>query len=148
MEANNKQNVNSPNGGKKSRFNISWIYTIIILALLGSLFFNKDVPSKTPYSTFETYIEKGYVESVTVFSTNVVVAKISDSALTQVFGTDEESYPREHSITINIPSVEEFSKYLSQQKKENPAVAGMKVDYEEGRNYWYLFLTTSCLSCC
>ena len=142
MEANNKQNVNSPNGGKKSRFNISWIYTIIILALLGSLFFNKDVPSKTPYSTFETYIEKGYVESVTVFSTNVVVAKISDSALTQVFGTDEESYPREHSITINIPSVEEFSKYLSQQKKENPAVAGMKVDYEEGRNYWYLFLTT------
>ncbi len=142
MEANNKQNATTPNGGKTPRFNISWIYTIIILVLLGSLLFNKEAPSKTPYSTFETYIEKGYVESVTVFSTNVVVAKISNHALTEVFGTNEATYPREQSITINIPSVEEFSKYISQQKKENPALAGMKVDYEEGRNYWYLFLTS------
>ena len=82
--------------GKFPKFNISWIYGIIILVLLGSYFFNENTPTKEiPYSTFQEYVKQGMVEKVDVYnSKNSIVAKLIDyskisadtAALRKTFG--------------------------------------------------------------
>ena len=58
--ASNKPNnpmPNKPGGMKPVKFNLSWIYGIIIVLLLGSYFFNdKAIAKDVPYSTFVSYV--------------------------------------------------------------------------------------------
>lgn len=82
--------------GKFPKFNISWIYGIIILVLLGSYFFNENTPTKEiPYSTFQEYVKQGMIAKVNVFnSKNLIEAQLTDyskiasdtAALRKAFG--------------------------------------------------------------
>ena len=82
--------------GKFPKFNISWIYGIIILVLLGSYFFNENTPTKeVPFTTFKEYIKQGMIVKIDVFnSKNAIEAKLVDyskistdtAALRKAFG--------------------------------------------------------------
>jgi len=82
--------------GKFPKFNISWIYGIIILVLLGSYFFNENTPTKeVPFTTFKEYIKQGMILKIDVFnSKNTIEAKLVDyskisadtAALRKAFG--------------------------------------------------------------
>ena len=82
--------------GKFPKFNISWIYGIIILVLLGSYFFNENTPTKeVPFTTFKEYIKQGMILKIDVFnSKNAIEAKLVDyskistdtAALRKAFG--------------------------------------------------------------
>ena len=53
--------------GKGPKFNISWIYGVIILILLGSYFFSDTPTTKdVPFSTFQEYVKNGDIESIDV----------------------------------------------------------------------------------
>jgi len=66
--------------GKFPKFNISWIYGIIILVLLGSYFFNENTPTKeVPFTTFKEYIKQGMIVKINVFnSKNSIEAQLVD----------------------------------------------------------------------
>ncbi|MDD3320503.1 MAG: ATP-dependent zinc metalloprotease FtsH [Paludibacter sp.] len=128
-----------PNG-KSPKFNISWIYGIIILVLVGSYFFSDNVPTKeVPFSTFEEYVKNGTIEKIDVYSQkNTVEAQIIKDSLKKVFGDKAETYAKDRMISVRIPSVEEFSKFI-QIAKEKYAFNGI-VEYQESRNYVDVFL--------
>jgi len=66
----NQPPINRP--AESPKFNVSWIYGIIILLLIGSYFFNNAAPVKeVPYSTFEEYVKQGLVEKIDVYSTKI-----------------------------------------------------------------------------
>lgn len=133
---------NTPNKptGRKPKFNVSWIYGIIILLLIGSYFFNNAAPVKeVPYSTFEEYVKQGLVEKIDVYSTkNTLSAKINQKAVKKVFGDKSELYGKERMISVRIPSVEEFSKFIN-KAKEDKVYQGI-VDYKVSRDYIDIFL--------
>jgi len=55
--------------GKTPKFNISWIYGIIIITLMGLFLFGENTPSKeVAYSTFKDYVRLGMIEKVDVYS--------------------------------------------------------------------------------
>lgn len=62
------------------RFNISWIYGIIILFLLGSYFFKENTPVKeVPFTTFKDYVKLGMVDKINVYNTkNEIEAQLLD----------------------------------------------------------------------
>jgi len=126
--------------GKYPKFNISWIYGIIILVLLGSYFFNESSPVKeVPFSTFEEYVKVGLIEKIDVYSTkNSLEAVVVKDSLKKVFGEKYEVYAKDRLISVRIPSVEEFSKFV-QIAKEQYAFKGI-VEYKESRNYVDIFL--------
>lgn len=132
-------NQGKPNG-KTPKFNISWIYGIIIMVLIGSYFFNDTPPAKdVPYSTFEEYVKQGIVEKIDVYSTkNSLEAQVSESSIPKVFGKNAEVYKKERKISVRIPSVEEFSKFINKSKEDN-LYKGV-VDYKVSRDYVELFL--------
>jgi cell division protease FtsH len=82
--------------GKFPKFNISWIYGIIILFLLGSYFFNENTPTKeVPFTTFKEYVKQGMISKISVYnSKNSIEAQLVDyskistdtAALNKAFG--------------------------------------------------------------
>jgi cell division protease FtsH len=134
-----QQNPIKPTG-KGPRFNISWIYGAIILILLGSYFFSdSSVTKDVPFSTFQEYVKSGDIESIAVYSSKgILEAKVNKNSVKKVFGEKSEQYAKDRAITVRIPPVEEFSKFM-QQAKEQYGFSGI-VDYKESRNYLDIFL--------
>ncbi len=133
------QNPLKPSG-KSPKFNISWIYGIIILILVGSWLFADNVPSKdVPFSTFEEYVKNGMVEKIDVYSSkNSVEAQVTKESVKKVFGSQSDTYAKDRMISVRIPSVDEFSKFI-QNAKDQYSFKGI-VEYKESRNYLDVFL--------
>ena len=125
---------------KMPKFNISWIYGIIILVLLGSYFFSDNVQTKeVPFSTFEEYVKAGLVEKIDVYpAKNSLEAVVTKESVKKVFGEKSEAYAKDRLIDVRFPSVDQFSKFIQQAKEQN-LYKGV-VEYKESKNYLDLFL--------
>ena len=127
----------------KFKFNFSWIYGLIIVILLGSLFLgDSGTMREVSYSKFEDLVKSGAVERVRVFtSRNTLEAKITSEAAKELFGDSGTGSPMgdgSRSIVVSIPSVEVVTDFM-QQAKEQYGYTG-DVDYKEGRNYFEMFI--------
>ena len=59
---------------KIPKFNISWIYGIIIIFLLGSYLFKENVPTKeVAFTTFKEFVKQGMVSKVDVYSSKSAI---------------------------------------------------------------------------
>lgn len=132
--------TNTKPTSKFPKFNISWIYGLIIAILLGSYFFNDQNPVKEiPYSTFQEHVKSGYIDKIDVFpSKNILEAKVNKTYVKKVFGKKSELYEKNPTISVRIPSVEEFSKYIKEVSANN-TYKGI-VDYKQSRDYFEVFL--------
>ncbi len=127
----------------KFKFNFSWIYGLIIVILLGSLFLGDGgAMREVSYSKFEDLVKSGSVERVRVFtSRNTLEARITPEAAKELFGDSGTGSPMgdgNRSIVVSIPSVEVITDFM-QQAREQHGYTG-EVDYKEGRNYFEMFL--------
>jgi cell division protease FtsH len=142
MENKGPQNNNPQQkpSGKGFKFNLTWIYIIIIAILIGSYLFSDNTPVKeVPFSTFENYMYTHKMEKIDVYSSrNVAEALIVKDSIKQVFGDKSEIYAKEPRIRTRIPSAEEFSKIYQKAKDQYGLTA--VVDYKESRNYIDIFL--------
>lgn len=143
-EMENKKPTNPSQGGKpsgkKSWFNISWIYGLIMIVLIGSYFFSGNpVAKEIPYSSFEDFVKQGYVESIDVYSgKNTLEAVVTEASVNTVFGKNADAYKNDRKISVRIPSVEEFSKFIT-KAKEDKQFKGV-IDYKVSRDYLEMFL--------
>ena len=125
------------NGKRRQGFNISWIYIIILSLLVGSYFFTGSQSAKeVAYSDFKQYAQQGFVEGVTIFSNNTMEVDIKADSAKKVFTDAEIAGQKDdrYTLTINIPSVEETTSDLRDMQFDG------RVNYQEGKNYWYLIL--------
>lgn len=147
MAENNKkeQNTQQPSGNqpkKKRNFSWSWFYLIIIAILFGTFFFDDTSASKeTTYTQLQSYIENDVIESIVVYNNNTVKAKVKDDQRVVVFGT-EGAEKEQSEISVSIPSVEEFNKYMTDQnvsrKQNNKSFIDIK--FEKSRDWWMIIL--------
>ncbi len=138
MEEKKKQLNPAKPGGKGPKFNISWIYGIIIMVLLGTYMFGDKVPVKEiqSYPVFKRYVIDGYIESIEVFpQKNLVEAVVEDSVAGKkaVFGENYKTYEPERKVSVKIPSADKFEEFISEVKFQ-------QVSYKESKNYLELFL--------
>ncbi len=127
---------------KMPKFNISWIYGIIISVLLGMFLFSENTPTKeVNYSSFKEFVKRGYMEKIDVYSSKgILEAQVLKDSMKYVFGKDVQTYAKDRLITVKVPA-EEFSKF-NQIAEEKYGIRSV-VEYKEGRNYsdilWGLF---------
>lgn len=138
MEEKKKQLNPAKPGGKGPKFNISWIYGIIIMVLLGTYMFGDKVPVKEiqSYPVFKQYVIDGYIESIEVYpQKNLVEAVVEDSVAGKkaVFGENYKTYEPERKVSVKIPSADKFEEFISEVKFQ-------QVSYKESKNYLELFL--------
>jgi cell division protease FtsH len=72
--------------GKSPKFNVSWIYGIIIFTLMGLFLFGENTPSsEVPYSTFKEFVKQGMIEKIDVYSSKSgIEAKLIDYTKTPI----------------------------------------------------------------
>lgn len=141
MEDNNTGNStnNKPKDNNKfPKFNIAWIYAVIIFFTLGAFYFSgeKEKTKEIPYSTFEQHLLGGRIESIDVYpagSTSTIEAKVLADSLQQVFGENFAEYEKSRGVTVRIPSIDTFARLV--QKAEAEQVFTGVVDYKEVQNY-------------
>jgi len=114
MEKNPLKKDNKPS----FRFNIYWIYALILLGIIGvSLFSNQDTVKEVSMTDLEQYVKKGYVEKMVVQKgKDVVEAYIKDSSATSVFGNKQAN--NKSKVIATIPSADKFSDFAERATKE------------------------------
>jgi cell division protease FtsH len=139
-------NNNKPNG-KMFKFNLSWIYAIILMALAGSFLFSQDdnKSKEIAYSSFEEYLLQGFIEKIDVYtggtSSPIIEAKVIEdsSAMQKVFGTRYKEHEKSRMLKVRIPSIDTFSSFIHTARDEK-AFSGV-VEYKEVQNYGMFIYT-------
>ena len=103
------------------RFNMNWIYGLIIIAL-GLFFFTGkgdmmagSVKQEATYTKFKEYVNKGYVNNVVVNSEQRTLKMyVKPANLRDVFGKDPKQLGEKPYVSVQYGSAEELEKYLTE----------------------------------
>lgn len=107
--------------GKKSGFNLSWIYGFIFLGLI-LLYFTGgkgNLSKKISYTEFREYVAKGYTENIIAYDNNKVEMRIIPDSLARIFGESvAEEIRMNHQTPVlmsEVGSMESLDTFLSEQ---------------------------------
>lgn len=125
---------------------MSWLWWLLLLLLFGFSFFPLNgehrMQKNLSYTQFTAYIENDMVSSLLVSDDNKAQATIRPESYGVVFGNKEAGERVKGLLNAQIPSVEEFSKFIDgvnlTRKEVNKPV--IDVTYKESHNYWYIIL--------
>lgn len=109
---------------KMPRFNMNWIYGLIIIAL-GLLFFTGggnmmagSVKQEATYTKFQEYVNKGYANNVVVNTEQKTLKMFVKPENTRdVFGKNPKQLGEKPYVSVQIGSIDELEKYLTDAQK-------------------------------
>ena len=128
------------NGPKMPRFNLNWIYIVIIGALAIMLYQGNTHPGsfdkEVSYSELKEYISKGYTKDLVVDkSEGVVRITIKPEKIREVFKKRAEDVGKRPTVSARYPSADKVEDYIILTQYKG------KVTYEEHNPFWRQFLT-------
>ncbi|MDR3220012.1 MAG: ATP-dependent zinc metalloprotease FtsH [Dysgonamonadaceae bacterium] len=140
---NNKPGNTGPNNNKPFKFNMGWMYGLIILMLMGVFFTNTNSGSNKElgWTEFKKYAEENSFSKMAVnLSERKVVATIKPELVPAILGATTDTFAiknpfkksGEATVTVIIPSVDKFTDYY------NNLVVSKEIDatisYNEGNS--------------
>ena len=140
-----KQQLNKQNK-KPKRSPLTWLYYAVMIGLMVFFFFpfdgEKGVDKDLSYTKFTAYIENDAVASVVVYDDNTAEAKIRPEKYALVFNNQEKGEKASGNLNMQVPSVEEFAKYIDNVNatRKEQGKAAIDVSYAKSKNYWYMIL--------
>ncbi len=140
----------SNNQKKAPKFNIFWMYGLMILFLVSFYYFYQDggYAQEVKWTQFENIVSKGGVTSITVYSNkNQAEAVLSDSLSKVVLkdlsvapvGVDKSSATAPVKISTQIPSADKFDDKIEQWRQDG--VFTGEVDYKQASDLSMVFWT-------
>ena len=138
---------NNPNGqpsGPRRWIGIL-LYTAAFAILGFYLFGDKEgngASKELSYTKLTAYIEAGTIEKIEVSDDLQAKATVRPQHYTMVFGTQGDGEKAKGQLRSQVPSVEEFSKYMDSVNDSRKAdgKAAIDVTYVKSHDYWYLIL--------
>lgn len=132
-----KENKDGP---KMPRFNLNWIYIIIIGALAIMLYQGNTNPGsfdkEVSYSEIKDLIAKGYTKELVVDkSEGIVRITIIPTKIREVFKKSAEDVGKRPTVSARYPSADKVEDYITLTQYKG------KVTYEEHNPFWRQFLT-------
>ena len=135
-QQNNKDKKQEKNKKDGPRFNLSWIYFILIAGLV-YLVFARDkatiggTPRELTYSDFQECVDSGYVQSVEVDRKDLELTfEVNTQGERHIFGTVSKNKEEQRMLEVEIGSLEQLEQYLEQKRSEG--VFTGKLKYKEG----------------
>ena len=137
-----KKQQNTPNNKKTQiRINLTWLYLIIGLFLIGITFWDdKESSKEVSYSQFKQYVEKGYINKIVIINKETAEATVNanDSlAFIEIYGATEahKHIGKETLLEVSIPSAESFDTFITAQHEQK-----IEVKYEDRTDLFDSFL--------
>jgi len=147
MEPNKLPNNNN-NKMNMPKFNLNWLYFIILATLLGLYLTNSDSSTnkEVSYNQFQAYVDSGYVSRIVGYDDNSVEFYIKPQYVGTVFGKDSTKVGRNAMVTTESPSRESLDNFLQREKELKQKSYNLSnhfdgtVSYEKKKNYWSFIL--------
>ena len=145
---NNRPRGNVPPQGQPSgpRRWLNILFYAVAFSILGFYFFGDKqgagASKELSYTKLTAYIEAGTIEKIEVTDDLQANAFVRPQSYTLVFGTQGEGERAKGTLHTQVPSIDEFSKYIdgvNATRKAN-GQAAIDVKYDKSRDYWYLIL--------
>lgn len=120
----NNQNNNQDNNPKMPRFNMNWLYVLIIVALVmlffsGGDFMKPSAQETASYTVFKSYVERGYAQKVVVNKDKSTLKMyVRPDHIRDVFKAPAQQVGANPYVNVEFGSVDELEKYLTQKQKE------------------------------
>lgn len=133
---------NKPKDPKKRGIGLSWLYMGIILILMASYFFSGSANNKeVSYTQLQSYIENDVIEKIVVSDKKVVEAYVRPESAVVVFGEQKDPNTG-NMLSVMIPTIEEFNKYMTQINDNRSAEGKKPIDlvFEKGNDFWLIVL--------
>ena len=117
QQPNNKPQMNMP------KFNMNWIYILVIVALF-TLYFtsgqeNSSVRSETSYSDFKTMVMKGYAEKIEVNKYNsTLLMYVKPEHIRDVFHQGVQQTGKNPCVTVAIGSVDQVEQFINEAREQ------------------------------
>lgn len=126
---------------KMPRFNLSWIYVIIVV-VLGYLFMTSDggglsgaYSKSATYTEFKTYISKGYASRIIANKDDCKLDMyVKSSHIRDVFKTTFDSKGKEPFVEVEYPSNDKLEEFLEQEQQAKHFTG--EVTYEKRDRMW------------
>ena len=145
-----KQNNNGPKMNMP-RFNMNWIYFLVIATLIALYLSNEggtmqQLPSmETSYTDFQSYMDKGYASKLTVDKTQGIVKMyVKPEHIRDVFKQGVENVGKDPFVSIEIGSLDKLETFVETKRAEGKFNG--KLTYEAQRNnsfisnlFWSVF---------
>ncbi len=138
---NNPQNANNPQPKKPRRWLSIILYTFAFI-VLAYYFMEQPNTKGISYTKLTSYIEAGAIEKIEISSDLTAQAKVQPQQYTLVFGSQGEGERVKGVLNSQVPSTEEFAKYIdgiNETRKAN-SQAAIDVTYKPSKDTWYLVL--------
>lgn len=124
-QSNNFNNLGRGNGPKMPRFNMNWLYTIILIALI-ALFFSGggdalggSAAKEASYTEFKQYVDKGYVLSVVANKTeSTLKIYINPKYTRDVYKMSAQNVGPNPYVKVQFGSIDEVDRYANEMVKE------------------------------
>ena len=150
MEQSN--NFNNPGGGKgpkMPRFNMNWLYTIILIALI-ALFFSGggdalggSAAKEATYTEFKQYVDKGYVLSVVANKTeSTLKIYINPKYTRDVYKMNAQSVGPNPYVKVQFGSIDEVDRYANEMVKEKK-IRSFSYDNQKSNDFWNLVMSVA-----
>ncbi len=133
----NKNTPDKPskdNKQKMFRFNIYWMYALILI-MLGALYFTSDssVTKEIGWTEFQKYAKENSFEKITVYNKkNLLEATVKTGKIKEVFKENSDRLGSSPTILVKIPSADKFSDFYDKMVEENNIDTPIR--YEEGED--------------
>ena len=121
------------------KFNIFWLYAIVIAGLFGIWYANNDSYEKNvSWKQFQQQVQKGNITDIIVYpSENKAHGILKDSLAAKEFPGYNKASNSQARIVTQIPSADTMEKYIAQWQEEGVLTGDVK--YEPGNNYGAIF---------
>nr|WP_296088614.1 ATP-dependent zinc metalloprotease FtsH [uncultured Prevotella sp.] len=124
-QSNNFNNLGRGNGPKMPRFNMNWLYTIILIVLI-ALFFSGggdalggSAAKEASYTEFKQYVDKGYVLSVVANKTeSTLKIYINPKYTRDVYKMSAQNVGPNPYVKVQFGSIDEVDRYANEMVKE------------------------------
>ena len=146
-----KPGSNDPNQRKGPKFNIYWIYGLIVLVILGVQFYGGSLTSATTEHSFQDFMAydlKGEVAKLKVINNDHVEVYLKNNVPLPVQpgvrqpATAPLASDKAVAFEFKIGTVEQFNKDLADAEKTLPTEAHVPVFYDQQGDYIHILLST------
>ncbi len=148
-QSNNFNNSGGGKGPKMPRFNMNWLYTIILIALI-ALFFSGggdalggSAAKEATYTEFKQYVDKGYVLSVVANKTeSTLKIYINPKYTRDVYKMSAQSVGPNPYVKVQFGSIDEVDRYANEMVKEKK-IRSFSYDNQKSNDFWNLVMSVA-----
>ncbi|MBQ7572370.1 MAG: ATP-dependent zinc metalloprotease FtsH [Bacteroidaceae bacterium] len=142
-----ENNTIKNNKRKTPRFNLSWFYIIIAVAL-GWLFFNSNdegqggASKQATYSEFKQYVERGYASRIVVYKDHGPLNMyVRAEHIRDVFrnGTGDRS-GQEPYVIVKFGSIDKLEEFLDEQQELGHFQGELTYKEQDGGTLWHILI--------